>query len=64
MSGFNLRAFKPEGGESWEDVLKRATEVLNELIINYVKKDYEFEYIVPKKEIDKRIMTDNSKDER
>lgn len=35
-----MREFRPNGGESWLDVLERSTDVINDLIIKYVKKDY------------------------
>ena len=39
-SNKNMREYKPQGGESWLDVFIRSKTFLNDLIKNYVKKDF------------------------
>ena len=36
----SLRKFKPNGGENWVDVFKRAQGFLDELIVKYIRQDY------------------------
>jgi hypothetical protein len=43
MKNINIRKFRPENGENWEDVYKRALEFINSLLIKHVKSDYKDE---------------------
>jgi hypothetical protein len=48
-----IREFKPEGGESLDDLLMRVDELLGEIIIKYCKKDYREENVYDIKSLNK-----------